>query len=207
MVYGNDAGLVSNVRFVCRAHLPGQRLAAVIRGYYQGEFEVDTVRAWGNYHFVPTGDHQDVYGNLWHNDEGPITTLRYFVSSSDSAVGALELQSIDCTRRIIRSGFFRRQIICGPARRMLEDPSRTSTSGSLGSGCSWNPQLCLHRAGVPGPGRCRDMVQFWIIPATTALEPDWDRHVRPDPAVSPKPCNQDANRGTVPAKHAPQVRL
>jgi len=156
----------------------------LISTYCDGGFKVLSVRAWRNHALDASWAGRDVYGNLWHNDEGALTGLRFFVPLGDSGPGGLQMHDIAATRRVMRTGFFRRQLICGPARRLAEDPTTITTfTGGLGSACLWNPQLTLHRAGTPAPGTHRDMIQFWIAPARQALSDDWASQMPPDTAV------------------------
>lgn len=156
-----------------------------IEAYYGTCFKVLHVRCWRIYHVDASAAKKDVYSNLWHNDPFPTSLLRYFVYLSDGVnknTGSLHLHSIENTKKIMRNGYLRRRAIIGPALKMIEDPQRIIVfSGNIGDGCLLNPQLCLHRAGVPSYGRHRDMVQFTLAPTRDPLPSNWYLGLPPDP--------------------------
>ena len=160
-------------------------ISRLIRSYYGAHLRVVHVRLWRNLPVPPEYARQDVYSNLWHNDHDPVTLLRLFVYFSDGVTretGATHFHPIPATRKIIRLGYLRRRAILPPARRLLEDKREICYfEGDIGSACLFNPQLCLHRAGVPRPGSHRDMVQFTIAPADRPLSAGWARELPADP--------------------------
>ena len=162
-------------------------LGRVLNAYYGSAFTVKHVRAWRNMPVPEAFEKQDVYSNLWHNDHDPVTLLRLFVYLTDGVTrhtGATHFHSIPMTRRIMRKGYLRRRAILPAARRVLEDPQRIRYfEGDVGSACLLNPQLCLHRAGVPAPGSYRDIVQFTIAPSDRPLAADWADRLPPDPGA------------------------
>jgi hypothetical protein len=168
-------------------HLLSEHIRQLICAYYGTHFKVEHVRAWRNLHVSGSHAQQDVYSNLWHNDHDPVTMLRLFVYLSDHVTretGATRFHSIPTTKQIIRRGYLRRRAVLPPARRILDDESRMLYfEGGLGSACLLNPQLCLHRAGVPGPGSHRDMVQFTIAPAERPLSDRWVSELPADAAM------------------------
>jgi hypothetical protein len=168
-------------------HLLSDEVRRVLRTYYGTHFKVEHVRLWRNLHVPGPFAQQDVYSNLWHNDHDPVTLLRLFVYMSDSVTretGGTRFHPIATTKTIIRRGYLRRRAILPPARRILEDESRVLCfEGDAGSACLLNPQLCLHRAGVPAPGTQRDMIQFTIAPADRPLSDRWAVELPPDPVM------------------------
>lgn len=149
----------------------------ILSAYYNGGFSVDHVRAWRNAALPESQAKRDVYSNLWHNDEAPLDTLKLFVYLTDGVsreTGAFRCHTIPSTRRIMRSGYVRRGFIIGPARRAVDDPSRiTYVEGGIGTTFIANPQLCLHRAGVPREGTHRDIIQFTFSRASAPLPDRW----------------------------------
>lgn len=156
-----------------------------VQAYYGTNFKVLHVRCWRTYHVSEEQAKQDVYSNLWHNDPFPITLLRYFVYLSDGVnqnTGALHMHSINNTKKIMRNGYLRRRAIVGPAAKLISDPTKTIIfDGDLGDGCLMNPQLCLHRAGIPQFGKSRDMIQFTFAPSKEALSERWFQELPADP--------------------------
>jgi hypothetical protein len=148
-----------------------------LRGYYGAHFGVKSVRAWRILPVPNVSAAQDVYSNLWHSDPFPVTGLRLFVLLSDGVTretGATCLHPVASTKAIMRSGYFRRRLIVGKAKRLINDPSRTVYfEGGLGDACICNVQTCLHKAGVPKPGTSRDIIQFHIVPSDKPLSDNW----------------------------------
>lgn len=162
-------------------------IRTILQGYYRTHFKVEHVRLWRNVHVEGPAAHQDVFSNLWHNDHDPVTLLRLFVYMTDGVTrdtGATRFHGIPATKQIMRRGYMRRRAILPPARRILEDESRMLFfEGDAGSACLLNPQLCLHRAGVPGPGSHRDMIQFTLAPSDRPLPEHWAAAMPPDPVM------------------------
>lgn len=163
------------------------RIARVIEGYYGSHFRIEYVRLWRNNHVAAELANTDVYSNLWHNDQEPVTTLKLFVYLTAGVTrdtGALRFHSIPNTKKIMRAGYMRRRAILPPARRLLEDQNRILYfEGGIGDTCILNPALCLHRAGVPRQGAHRDIAQFTFLPSDRPLSKDWAIEMLPDPEV------------------------
>lgn len=177
-------GIAEPMRHIPELHfLLTDEVKQLVEGYYQAHFKVLHVRCWRNNNVNSSKAHQDVYSNLWHNDQDPVTLLRYFVYLSDGVnaeTGALRLHSIPNTRQLMRKGYLRRRAIIGPAARMIEDKKYMMIwEGNRGSACLVNPQLCLHRASVPK--NYRDMIQFTLAPAAEPLKDSWYLELPPDP--------------------------
>jgi len=162
----------SAVRYVVDpvARNPGLRLLLddrvreALTGYYGTHFRLLHVRMW-RIASLPDDERLEYnYGNLWHTDGHRVTVMKLFVQISDGVSaenGALRLLDIPTTRLAMRGGYLARNKQVGLARRLVEDPSRTVFfDGASRSAILMNPNLCLHRAGVPQPGRTRGMVQL-----------------------------------------------
>lgn len=162
-------------------------LRTILNAYYGAHFRIEHVRAWRNVHVEGPLARQDVYSNLWHNDQDPVTLLRLFVYLSDGVTretGATRFHSIPVTKKIIRRGYLRRRAILPPARRLLEDETHIRYfEGGVGSACLMNPQMCLHSATVPKRGVHRDMLQLTIAPAGTPLSRTWAEELPKDPVM------------------------
>jgi len=176
------------------------RIADVVRAAYGTHFDVHAVRVWRTIH-VP--DHElvkrgrfrrerpvSVMANLFHNDEHPVSTLKYFVQLTPNVgadTGALRVIPIESTRRIVRAGYLRPDVVVGPARRMLEaNEDVVVFDGPPGSGLLCNSERCLHRAGIPRAGFERAMIQFMFVPSDRPLPADWADRLGPDPGVPPR---------------------
>lgn len=158
-------------------NLLNPEIQAVFTSLFGTHLKVDHVRAWRNASLPSSHENRDVYSNLWHNDEFSTNTYRVFVYLTDGVdrdTGAFRCHPIPSTSEIVRSGYLRRSIILGKAKHMIEDPARiVYVEGGIGTTFIANPQLCLHRAGVPRPGTHRDVVQFTVSPSDAPLSADW----------------------------------
>jgi len=93
------------------------------------------------------------YGNLWHCDQHPVTTLKLFIQVTAGVTdeaGAFWFHDVPSTRQIMRSGYLGTGRLSGPAGRMAEDPRRVKLFDSpAGQAGFISTTRCLHRAGVP----------------------------------------------------------
>lgn len=158
-------------------------VARVIESTYGCSFRVRSVRAYRNTGLVGLDPSVELYANHWHLDPEVTCDLRYFVYLSDASVDSGALETIDrpSTRRALRSGYFDRNHIVGPSRRLLGERSVVH-EGARGTGILLDAQRVLHRAGTCVPGRHRDIVQFWIAPSPVPLPEDWGARLGPDPS-------------------------
>lgn len=137
--------------------------------YYGGLWRVQHARMWRIKHLTEEQRKVHHYGNLWHCDQHPTSTLKFFVQISEGVTaegGAFRLHSVPTTRRIMRSGYLGQGWAKGPARAMLDDPALVvpfDVPAGIGAFC--NTTQCLHRAGIPPEGATRGMVQFTFVPS------------------------------------------
>ncbi|MEY9873350.1 hypothetical protein ABH931_002832 [Streptacidiphilus sp. MAP12-33] len=171
------------------AELLNDPVLSVLDAYYGGRWRVQHVRMWRISHLPPSERAFHHYGNLWHCDQHPISTLKYFVQISDGVTaegGAFRLHPVPSTRRLMRSGFLGQGWAKGPARRRLDAPDRVVPFvAPAGHGAFVNTTRCLHRAGIPPEGTTRGMVQFTFVPAPEARHlGDPLAGLAPDPNVA-----------------------
>ena len=162
---------------------------SALDAYYGGRWQVHHVRMWRIGHLTEEQRTVHHYGNLWHCDQHPTSTLKYFVQLSDGVTaegGAFRLHSIPTTRRIMRSGYLGQGWAKGPARAMLDAPELVIPfDAPKGFGAFCNTTRCLHRAGIPPLGTTRGMVQFTFTPADRPnLTGDPFHGLAPDPNVA-----------------------
>jgi hypothetical protein len=176
------------------AHLLPDDAIEILRTVYAAEVEVRSLRVWRTIH-VPD-EHLSAGGrlrrrravsvmsNLMHCDTHPVSLTKLFVQLSpdvDAANGALHLLPIGETKRAMRRGFLRPDVVVGPARHVVSDADRlVHFDGPPGSGLLLNSELCLHAAGVPRIGSSRLMAQFVLGPAVVPLRSDWASSLSPD---------------------------
>lgn len=160
----------------------------LVQAHFRSHFNVEIIRLWRNYPVPQSQSNADHYSNLWHNDYDLTIRLRFFVLLSDHVTpvtGAMAVLPISHTKRIMRSGYVRRDAIYGPARGLVNDPSQIAFfTGNLGSAFFMNPQFCLHRASIPQEGSLRDIVQFTLVPSEASMGADWARRLPDDPEIS-----------------------
>jgi hypothetical protein len=190
-----------------------ERVGDVVQAAYGTHFAVHSVRVWRTIHIpdrelVRRGRFRrarpvSVMANLFHNDEHPVSTLKYFVQLTPNVgpdTGALRVIPIHSTRRIVRAGYLRPDAVFGPARRLLEENDDVVVfDGAPGSGLLCNSERCLHRAGIPKAGFERAMIQFTLVPSAKPLAADWAEHLPPDPGVPRRFVLDACEAGTAPA--------
>jgi ectoine hydroxylase-related dioxygenase (phytanoyl-CoA dioxygenase family) len=146
--------------------------------YGNRNFEVSHVTAWRNYYLGITGLSKDLYSNLWHNDQSPLGTLKMFLLLSDGVTrdnGATKVLDISQTKRVMRTGYFERKYVYGPARKFLSNQNNfTVLEGDSGFAFIFNPQLAVHAAGLVAEGKFRDVAVITIRPSETPLREDWE---------------------------------
>ncbi len=171
----------------CAADFLAPSIRRLVEEYYGTPFRVLHVRSWRIESLRWWEQGVDHYGNLWHCDDHPVTTLKLFVQVSEEVGeggGAFRLHDAPDTRRIMRLGFVRPGLMTPAARRAADDPAGiVELDGPPGSALLCSTPRCLHRAGVPRPGRSRSMLQFTFAPAATPLPEDWAARLPPDRSV------------------------
>jgi hypothetical protein len=162
-------------------HLLTPEVEHAIEAFYGSNYRVRTVRAYRNRDAVRAAP-GDLTANNWHLDPEITCDLRYFVYLTDTTSEAAALQTLDrpTTRLLLRSGFVDRTRIYGPARRMLEERP-VAHEGPRGTAILIDAQHAMHRAGLCGPGRRRDIAQFWITPSAAPMPQDWIDRLPDDP--------------------------
>lgn len=137
-----------------------ESLMQLIEGIYGCHAKLTSVSCWRNYHLPPdeAESREFGYSHFWHNDGLPVDTLKLFVALSDiyEQDGPLYVIPKDLSRRIVNRSFHRKGVRHAPhlnaaAIRMI---------GPRGTTLLCDATRCLHRAGIPAPGRQRDMLQL-----------------------------------------------
>ncbi|MDP6371292.1 MAG: hypothetical protein QF634_02145 [Vicinamibacterales bacterium] len=132
----------------------------MIEACHQSHVKLLGVTCWRNFHIPPAlAEAREVgYSHYWHNDAQAIHTIKLFVALSDvdEQDGPLHVLPMDVSRRVMNWRFSRKRV--RHAERLNAGASRMV--GPRGTATLGNATLCLHRAGIPAPGRHRDMLQF-----------------------------------------------
>lgn len=157
-------------------------ISQTLSSYYQGaNFWLMSVQAWRNYHWPEAASNKDINSNLWHNDATPTNILKLFIFLSDGVSknnGATRILSIRNTRKVMRSGYFNRKFIFGNAKRIVENEANINfMEGGTGTTFIFNPQLCVHGAGVALPNSFRDALCFQFAPTAVPLAENWVKDI------------------------------
>jgi len=131
-----------------------------------GGFEVLSYSIWRNYS-LPEGYSSDVYSNRWHTDGARTDEFKIFIFLDDISPdhGGTIIADRHQTREACKAGY-RSEKTYGNSQSFLENIEKAgSISGSAGYSYIFNPNTCLHRAGVPKPSLVRTVLMIIAIPA------------------------------------------
>ena len=154
----------------------------MIRTYYDGGyFSVKRVESWRNYYWGERGLTKNVVANLPHNHQTDIGVLKIFILLSDDVSrtnGATKIFKIKDTKKIMRSGYFIRNFILWPAKRITQNQNKINfMEGNTGFSFIFNPQLALHQAGLVADTRTRDVIVISVQPSTSPLNQNWEEAI------------------------------
>ena len=152
----------------------------VMEDYYGAYFDIFWVMLWRNYHVPPSQSKEvEAFSNWWHFDLRPTDIAKLFVNLSDveEDCGPFHIISYPRSRELVQKGYNNRENY-GLPDSVMDDPAHiVKAVGPAGTGLFSNTELCLHRAGIPAPGKSRDIVQFQFVPAEGPLRSDWFKRV------------------------------
>jgi len=147
-----------------------------LKQHYKGNFQVHHVLAWRNHHVPPEIiEEKKLFASNWHCDGRDTSRVTLFINLSDVTEehGPLHVQSKQRTKELIKMGFRGRHNYNLP-EKVMEDPNYVVKNiGPPGTSVLCNPQLCLHRAGIPGPNKIRDIMEIRFKPSNRPLDKDW----------------------------------
>jgi hypothetical protein len=111
--------------------------------------------------------------NRWHCDGRRTDLLKVFIllRDTDETMGPFHTLSIAETKKVLKQGYRSRNDV-GPASSWMGGQAKRLI-GKAGDAMFCNTSLCLHRAGVPGLGKSRDMVELRFLPALHGPGADW----------------------------------
>jgi hypothetical protein len=138
---------------------------AAVREYYGCNFQLLNVSAWRNWHIKPDSVADEAYSNNWHTDCRRIDMLKVFIVATDVSDqdGPTHVLSREWTREVVRKGYKHRRDYQIPID-FIENPQHmVQLTGPAGTALLCNTNLCFHRAGIPGPGRYRDLIEFRFL--------------------------------------------
>jgi hypothetical protein len=174
-------------------------LRHVVEGCYRSNVAIISVECYRTYHVEPeVRSRIDTYSHWWHCDQRPIDICKVFVNLSrvTPVDGPFSALTIDASRQLLKSPSFRGRTDADfeIAPHQLPRGQLAQLVGPPGAGMICNTQLCLHRAGIPDPGRHRDVLQLVFMAARRPLPTRWlaatdpmfgkrSRYYRPPPAA------------------------
>lgn len=158
--------------------LAGPKMRQIVEGCYRAHVAIVSVECYRIYHIEPEVCRRiDAYSHWWHFDQRPVDICKLFVNLTPVTPedGPFTIATIEASRRLLRTASFRGRTDAdfeladhhwreGAAARLLGPP---------GSAMLCNTQLCLHRAGVPAPGRHRDLLQLVFAASPWPLPDRW----------------------------------
>jgi hypothetical protein len=158
------------------------KINSLLESYYEGaHFWLMSIQAWRNYHWPEAQNNTDINSNLWHNDATPTNILKLFVFLSDDVThdnGATKILSISDTKKVMRSGYWERKYISRRGRKILANEELINfMEGETGTTFIFNPQLCVHAAGVAKPDTYRDALCLQFAPTAIPRPVEWEQTV------------------------------
>lgn len=144
-----------------------------LRKYYGAEFAPLEVQGWRNYHIPQDLADRDLLSNYWHNDSLQSDTVKVYVALQDITEedGPFHFVPRQETRVALGRRKFDRSPYNVPPFVRLEHINRLT--GPIGSALLVNTTHCLHRAGIPGPGRTRDLLELRFSVSDAARARIW----------------------------------
>ena len=149
------------------------RVRDLLHAFYGSSFRLVETQCFRNFP-VPEEDRLlEAYSDFWHSDDYPVSWLKLYVRLSDwdYSDGPTEILSIPKTKKIMRSGYVNRYVsLFGKQGLAQRTADAHKLVGPRGSAFFFNPQRCLHRAGIPDEGHQRDAVMFFLSGSPAATD-------------------------------------
>jgi hypothetical protein len=153
-------------------------IADIVSSYYGTPFICLLATPYRTYHVPPAlVARKEALSDRWHCDDRRTDLLKVFIllRDTDEDMGPFHALSRADTRAAIRRGYRGRNDY-SRAREWMEGRAKRLT-GKIGDTMFCNTTLCLHRAGVPGPGKSRDQVELRFLPALEGPGANWMEHM------------------------------
>jgi hypothetical protein len=134
-----------------------------LRAVTGGGFRVLRYLAWRTYH-NPTAN-REFYSEKWHSDANRTDLHHVFVFLNDVTPddGGTIVADRQTTHAACRAGYRNRNAYGGAASILAALDQHRGVCGPAGTAYLLNPNLCLHRAGIPAPGRYRDVLHMLVV--------------------------------------------
>ncbi len=139
-----------------------------LRAATGGGFRVVSYYAW-RIHHLPSRTERETYSERWHSDGLRTDAHKVFVFLTDVTRedGGTIVADREATRAACRAGYRTRNDYGGAAPILAAIEREGGMCGPAGTAYIVNTSLCLHRAGVPAPGRHREVLQIQAIAGPT----------------------------------------
>lgn len=149
-------------------------IVQLVNNYYGAHFHISHIAAYRTTHIQVSDDSKEVYAYRLHYDRHPVDTLKLFVNLSDVTIddGALNFFDKKYSQMLLRCGYKERDNY-GAAKDLINsDHNKIHLIGKPGTASLCNTTNCLHKAGIPKPGRTRDLlvISFESSPQELDLE-------------------------------------
>lgn len=158
--------------------LLNEQVRQMLHEYFGSPFRVVETQAFRTFPIPESDREKEAYSNFWHCDAYPASWVKLYVFLSDwtPASGGTEILPIRTTKKVMRSGYVNRYFTLGGQERLARMTAQHATAvGSAGSVFMFNPQRCLHRAGIPRDGGHRDAMMFFVAGCSaSAVEAAWE---------------------------------
>ena len=165
----------AHLRIPAIARVLSSNLRAALEQYYKAYFAVVQVVAYRNYAVPAEIAEGEIYSSNWHCDARRPSLLKLMLNISDvtGQDGPFHVVSRQRTRTLLTMGFKNRHGY-GLPDDVMEDPQHVvKLVGPSGTGMLCCTYRCLHRAGIPAPGRHRDLLRMVFVPSARPLADDW----------------------------------
>lgn len=156
-------------------------LRSVLRSYFGSFVRVYKPDFWRNFH-IPEADlvERERYSERWHNDSGKTSILSILILMSDVSEenGPTWCISRPTTRALMKHEYKSRDLT--PLDNIAEGRAEVvKFVGRRGDAWLLNTRRTLHRAGIPAPGKQRDLLGLKFTPAAGDSDV-WDEIPRPE---------------------------
>jgi hypothetical protein len=131
-------------------------------------FRVVSYAVWRNHH-VPSSTNDEIYSERWHSDGVRTDLQKVFIFLSDVTPedGGTVVADRANSRAACRAGYRGRRTYGNAAPIFDALERKGGIYGPAGTAYLVNTSHCLHRAGVPAPGRSRDILQIQAFASPT----------------------------------------
>ena len=158
-----------------------------LEGCIGGNFRVEGIQCWRNYHVPPEFEKtNDLFSNLWHCDyaDTDYTKLFFYLMDITEDQGPINMVSPKKTKELIRGGYTDRYQYDLNEKLFSDEKDIFKGTGSIGTTLLVNTEICLHKAGNPTQNHCRDTIQFLFKPSSEPLSDDWSNSVNYSSTIS-----------------------